>query len=186
VVDVSAATIVVLVGSALFLVGAGVAVPRVFTESDRVRRLHMLETDLVRWRVGQPLYAAGALVAAVGVGVLAASAASGPGRAALAASGVLLLVGALCWSWSVYQRFRNVRAFALGDLPGWPFAWYVRLTLAGLGLLGGGLLLAGFPAWTGWVAVAGAGGFLVAYVRFGDLPPFVFYVLLAAVSLGWP
>jgi hypothetical protein len=183
--SVNAATSSVLAGSAVFLVGASIAVPRVFTEPDHERKLRMLETSLVWWRLGQPLYAAGALVASGGIGLLAASAAAEPGRAWLTVSCLLMMVGALCWSWSVYQRGRHVQEFALGDLPGWPFASYVCLTLAGLGSLGVGLLLANYPAWTGWVTLAGALGFLIVYVRLGDIPPFVFYLLLPVVSLGW-
>lgn len=182
---VNAATSLVLAGSALFLVGASIAVPRVFTEPDREQKLRRLETGLVRWRAGQPLYAAGALVASGGIGCLAGSAAAGSGRGWLTASCLLLFVGALCWSWSVYQRCRHVREFALGELPGWPFASYVCLTLAGLGFLGVGLLGANYPAWTGWATMAGALGFLIVYVRLGDIPPFVFYLLLPVVSLGW-
>jgi len=85
----------------------------------------------------------------------------------------------------VYLRFRHVREFALGGLPGWPFAAYVWLTLAGLSALGIGLLLAGFPRWTGWVTLSACLGFLVGYVRFKDIPPFAFYLLLPLVSLGW-
>jgi hypothetical protein len=183
--SVNAATSSVLAGSAVFLVGASIAVPRVFTEPDHERKLRMLETSLVWWRLGQPLYAAGALVASGGIGFLAASATAGPGRAWLTVSCLLMMVGALCWSWSVYQRGRHVQEFALGDLPGWPFASYVYLTLAGLGSLGVGLLVANYPAWTGWVTLAGALGFLIVYVRLGDIPPFVFYLLLPVVSLGW-
>lgn len=181
----NAATTLVWIGSALFLAGAAIAVPRVFTEPNRERKLRMLETGLMRWRVGQPLYAAGAVVASAGIGFLPTSAVSGLGRASLTMSCVLLSIGAVCWSWSVYQRFRSVREFVLGELPGWPFAWYVRLTLVGLGCLGFGLLVADFPAWTGWATLVGAAGILIAYVRFGDIPPFVFYLLLPVVSLGW-
>ncbi len=119
VVGVNAATSSVLAGSALFLVGASIAVPRVFTEPDHERKLRMLETGLVRWRLGQPLYAAGTLVASVGIGFLAASAAAGPGRAWMTVSCLFMMVGALCWSWSIYQRGRRVQEFALGQLlPG--------------------------------------------------------------------
>ena len=104
VVGVNAATSSVLAGSAVFLVGASIAVPRVFTEPDHERKLRVLETGLVWWRLGQPLYAAGALVASGGIGFLAASAAAGPGRAWLTVSCLLIMVGALCWSWSIYQR----------------------------------------------------------------------------------
>ena len=183
--DASAATALVLAGSAIFLVGAAIGVPRVFTEPDRAARLRMLEDRIALWRSAQPLYAIGPLVVAVGVGFLAVGADETSGRVWLALSCLLLLAGALCWSWSVYLRFRHVREFALGELPGWPFASYVWLTLAGLAALGIGLLVAGLPGWSGWLTLSGCLGFLVGYVRFGDIPPFVFYVLLPVAALGW-
>lgn len=183
--DATAATITVLVGSVVFLVGASIGVPRVFTEPNPERRLRMLEERIVSWRVAQPLYAIGPVVAAVGVGFLAVSVDEYPGRIWLALPCLLLLAGALFWSWSVYLRGRHVRQFALGELPGWPFACYVWLTLAGLATMGIGLLAAGFPGWTGWLTLSACLAFLVLYVRFADIPPFVFYTLLPVVSLGW-
>lgn len=183
--DATTATVTVLVGSAIFLVGAGIGVPRVFTEPDRARKLRMLDEQIVRWRVAQPLYAIGPLVAGTGVGLLAAEVGPGSPRIWIALSCLLLLAGALLWSWSVYLRGRRVRAFALGELPGWPFASYVWSTLAGLALLGVGLLDAGLAAWTGWLTLVGVLAFLMMYIRLRDIPPFVFYVLLPVVSLGW-
>lgn len=183
--DETTATALVLMGSAIFLAGAGIGVPRVFTEPNPTQRLRMLEDGIVRWRVAQPLYAIGPLVAAVGVGSLAVGIDETPGRIWLALSCLLLLAGAISWSWSVYLRFRNVREFALSELPGWPFASYVWLTLAGLAMLGIGVLVAGFPVWTGWLTLMGCLVFLVVYVRFADIPPFAFYTLLPVVSLGW-
>ena len=121
----------------------------------------------------------------IGIGALAFSAEERSGRIWLAVSCLLLLTGALCWSWSVYLRFRHVREFALGELPGWSFSCYVWLTLAGLAALGTGLLVAVFPSWTGWLTLTWCLVFTVGYARFGDIPPFVFYTLLPVVSLGW-
>jgi hypothetical protein len=115
-----------------------------------------------------------------------ALAADGPehSRAWLGASSGLLVVGALFWSWSVYGRARRPREFAWGELPGWPFAVYVWLTLAGLLLLGAGLLLGDGPGWAGWLTVGAGVLFLAGFVRFGDLPPFVFYVVLTVVGVA--
>lgn len=179
------AVTLVAVGSGIFGVGAAVGVPRVFTEPDPEKKLRMLEDRLAQWRVAQPLYAAGPLVVGVGVGFLAASVDVRSDRAWLALSSLFLLVGALCWSWSVFLRFRHVREFALGGLPGWPFATYVWMTLAGLAALGTGLLIAGFPGWAGWVTLSACLAFLIVYVRFRDIPPFVFYILLPVVSISW-
>ena len=61
---------------------------------------------------------------------------------------------------------------------------YVWLTLAGLFLLGVGLLVGDWPAWTGWLTLGTNVVFLAGYLRFGDLPPLVFYVLLTVVGIA--
>jgi hypothetical protein len=170
-------------GSAVFLAGAAIAVPRVFTEPDRQERRRLLEQQPVRWRVGQPGYALGAVLAAIAVGWLAAEA-TAPADRWLAASCSLLVLGALAWSWSVYLRALRPGDFALGRLPAWPFAAYVSLTIAGLALLGVGLLMGGWPNWTGWVTVGLDLLFLAGYARYGDIPPFVFYLLLGIVGVA--
>lgn len=178
----TAAGVLVLAGSGVFFAGASLGVPRVFTESRPEQRLAMLEDRLTAWRLAQPLYALGPLVAAVGIGVLA-GATSGSGRAALVLSCVALVVGALSWCWATYLRGTDHRAFAEGTLPGWPFAGYVWLTLAGLMALGVGLLLADFPVWVGWLTVAADVVFAAAYLRYRDIPPFVFYLLMVPVGI---
>jgi hypothetical protein len=183
--DSGAGTPWVLAGSAIFLVGAAIGVPRVFSESDPAARLRLLEDRLVVWRVAQPFYAIGPLVAPIGVGVLAATVSDEAARLWLMLACLLLVAGAVSWSWAVYLRFRHVREFALGELPGWPFTVYLWLTFAGLASLGTGLLIAGLPAWSGWLTLTALLAFLLFYLRVRDLPPFVFYVLLPLVSLGW-
>lgn len=172
-----------IVGSAVFLVGAAVGVPRVFTESDPQLKVRMIEERLTSWRAAQPLYAGGSIVAALGAGSLASGARAGSGATLFLASGVLLMVGALCWSWFVTLRTVGYRAFALGQLPSWPFATYVLLTIAGLALLGIALLVSDFPTWLGWLTLVADAAYLAAYLRFGDIPPAVFYLLLGVVGV---
>jgi hypothetical protein len=159
-----------LVGSSVFLFGAAVGVPQVFTEPDPERRLQLLQARLRVWQLAQLPYAIGPLLAAVGAGLVVGSA------------GAALVAGALAWSWDVWLRGRRVPEFAHGLLPAWPFATYVLLTIAGLALLGLGLLASDFPTWLGWVVLGADALFAVAYVRFKDLPPFVFYLLLLLVG----
>jgi hypothetical protein len=176
------AGMLLVAGSAVFLVGAAVGVPRVFTEPDASVRLRMLTEHRDMWRTAQPLYALGPIIASAGVARLAASAPTDAARVLLAASALAFLTGALAWAWSVYLRATRIPEFALGTLPGWPFATYVLLTIGGLGLVGIGLASGGFPAWAAWVTLGAAVLFLAAYVRFRDIPPFVFYLLLTLVG----
>ena len=72
----------------------------------------------------------------------------------------------------------------MGGLPGWPFAAYVWLTVAGLFLMGAGLLTGSWADVLGWIVLGADALFVVAYVRYGDIPPFVFYVLLSVVGIA--
>ena len=127
--------------------------------------------------------ALGAVIAALG-GVALAADGEATSRTLLAASWALLVAGALAWSWSAYRRALSPRDFALGQLPGWSFAVYLSLTFGGLALLGPGLLAGGWPAWLGWGVIAADALFVVAYLRYRDIPPFVFYLLLIVVGIA--
>ena len=181
------AGLLLVLGSVVFCVGAGIGVPRVHTEHDRQARLRMLQEGAVAWRVAQPFYLVGPLIVAAGVGVLATDVPSGAESALVAASAVLVLGGALAWARIVYLRTVDVPGFALGTLPPWPFVTYVWLTVGGLVLLGAGLVVGDLPAWLGWVTSVGAVGLLLLYLRTKDLPPFTFYLqftLVGAVLLS--
>ncbi|HXJ64101.1 MAG TPA: hypothetical protein VNN79_10135 [Actinomycetota bacterium] len=177
------AGLLLIVGAVVFWVGAAIGVPRVFTEGDPNARLKMLQTRARSWRAAQPLYGLGALIAALGVGVLAAHWNEGRGRAVLWIGFASMSFAAMAWCWSLYLRGTRIRDFALGSLSAWPFRTYVVLTIAGLALLGVSILLADIPAWPGWVAIGADILFLVGYLRFGDIPPFVFYGVLLVIGV---
>lgn len=174
------AAVLLLSGSAMFGVGAAIGVPRVFTTPDRGEKARMLAGSPTAWRLSQPLYALGSLVAAAGVGALAAAVDS----TLLTVSCALLVVGGLAWSVSVYRRAVRPHDFAMGLLPAWPFVLYAWLTFAGLALLGAGILLDRGPDWLGWLVLVPDVLLVVAYLRFRDIPPFVFYVILTVVGLA--
>lgn len=174
----------IIIGSLIFGTGAQVGVPKVFTERDPNTRLRLLEQGLTAWRVAQPLYGVGPMVVAIAVGYLAATTPRASSRIVLAAASLALVIGALTWSWSLFLRSTRISDFAFGRLPGWPFRTYVLLTVGGLILLGVGLLIEGFPIWLGWLIIGASVGFLAAYLRFSDIPPFVFYVLLLVAGVA--
>jgi hypothetical protein len=176
--------LLLVVGSVIFLVGAAVGVPKVFTEPDPQARLRLLTDHLGMWHIAQPLYGLGPIIAAAGVGWLAAAAPTRATRATFATASLALAVGALAWAWSLYLRGTRIAEFAFGTLPGWPFATYVLLTIGGLALLGAGLLAGGFPAWLGWLVLGADLLFLAGYLWFKDIPPFVFYLLLLLAGLA--
>lgn len=176
------AALLLIAGSIIFLVGAAIGVPRVFTEQDPAVRLQLLLNHLTAWRAAQPLYAAGPLIAAAGVGCLVPTSGSPTSRGLYVAACATLALGALPWAWATHQRGRLVHEFAYRQLPGWPFAAYVLLTIGGLALLGMGLLTATGPAWLGWLIIGADVAILIAYLSFKDIPPFVFYLLLTFIG----
>ncbi len=176
--------VLLVVGSTVFGIGASLGVPSVFTTSNRETRRELLARHRKRWQLAQPLYALGPLVTSVGVGLLAAAQDERAAASLFVVAGVLLFVGACAWSYSCLLRGTRPVDFALGKLPGQPFATYVWLTLGGLALLGVALLSAGYPGWLGWLVVGADVAFLVMYLTMHDIPPFVFYVLLTVVGVA--
>jgi hypothetical protein len=173
------AAVLTIVGSGVFLLGAAIGVPAVFMQRDPDARLRLLNDSLTSWRIAQPLYALGPLLVAAGIGVLATGTAT---HTTVTIASLALTAGALAWAWSVYQRAIRVTEFAHGTLPRWPFVAYILLTIAGLALLAAGLIANHTTPAIAWVTIAADLIFLVAYLRFSDLPPFVFYLLFLVVA----
>jgi hypothetical protein len=177
-----AGTLLIL-GASIFMVGAAVGVPRVFTTPDPQARLRLLEQQAARWRFAQPLYAGGPVIAAVGVGIASTDMTDTAAEVMGFIAAVTLLVGAATWSYSCYLRAQHPADFALGKLRAWPFTTYAVLTIFGLAFLGSALLAADYPDWLGWLVLIADMAFLAIYAATKDLPPFVFYLLLIVVGV---
>jgi hypothetical protein len=177
--------------SILFFLGAGIDVPGVFPEADPQQSASHADRapDHVPHRAAA--LRLDSMLVAAGVGCLAAAANGRGARGVLAASCLAVAIGVLACALSLYLRGTQVAEFARGTLPGWPFATYVLLAIGGLALLGLGLLAGRFPARLDWVVVGADVLFLVRYLWFKDIPPFVYYLLLLAGRRGrcltaWP
>lgn len=173
----------VVVGSATFLVGAAFGVPTVFTTAGRDERVRLLTRHMRRWQAAQVFYGGGPVLAAAGVG-LGGLATDGAAGVPWTVAGAATVVGALAWAYSCLLRATDPVAFARGEQPGLPFRVYVILTLAGLASLGVALLMGDTPSWLGWTVLVADLGYAVLYAVSGDLPPFVFYVLLLVVGIA--
>jgi hypothetical protein len=131
--------------------------------------------------MAQPLYGLGPIIAAAGVGYLAADAPDQGTRTIFTVACLELAIGALAWAWLLYLRGTRIPAFAFGTLAGWPFATYVLLTIGGLALLAIDLLSGNSPGWLGWLTLGADVVVLAGYLWFKDIPPFVFYLLLVGL-----
>ncbi|KRE80974.1 hypothetical protein [Arthrobacter sp. Soil762] len=200
--DATAAAAVMVAGSATFLTGAFMPVSRVYVEGDPQRKLAILLADPGQWSAQQILLAAGTAALPVGVVLLARHWDAGSDRGSpeplagqrLAQGAALAWVaGAGLFLGHLKARYTDPEAFALGNMPGWPFQGYMGLSLAGMAALGGGLLararahtdsgaMPRDPRWPGWLNVGGAGVFAAVLVGTGDLPPLLVYVVELATG----
>jgi hypothetical protein len=55
--------------------------------------------------------------------------------------------------------------------------------LVGLALLGVALLQAGFKPWVAWLAIGSSALFLLLGLAFGDMPPFVYYLVTLTIGI---
>jgi len=176
---------VLLAGAVLFLMAAFSPSSYVFGMRDPEQQREFLARHARSWLWGQIPFAAGAVVSAVGVLVLGLELEGGPGTAIAVAGGVAV-VASLPWAEHCRQRARSWTDFLDGRLPGWPFRVFVWGTLAALALTGVAIPRTDLPHWSGWYALAATAVFTAAWLRFKDLPPFVFYLVtgvLGAVAL---
>lgn len=177
------AAILLLIGSVLFLAAAFSPISRVFAELNAAKKLEILRNGRRAWEIAQVLFSLGALVVAAGL-VIYFYPWQGVPRAVWALSGVAaLVVGACLWSWHCYLRGMAPQGFAEGALPAWHFATYTLLTQLGLAAVGFALLSSGLPQWVGLTLIGGSLFFLLAYLVFKDMPPFVYYLLTLMMGI---
>lgn len=179
----TAGWVLVVAGSVVFLLGAAIGVPRVFTTADPQERADLLAANVVRWRSAQVPYAAGPLLVAVGIGLAGRDRAWSVGLV-LTVAFLSLVAGALTWTLSCAARGIHPDDFARGRLPAWPFRAYVVLTIVGLAMLGVSLLLADNLHGAGWLVLALDASFVALYAATDDFPPFLFYIVLVVVGFA--
>lgn len=166
-----------IAGALLFLVAAFNPSAAVFGQTSAEGRLEVLRGRSTLWTLSQLLFGAGASVTAVGVVLLGFRLLNTSAGIPLLVGGGAMMVGAALWDVHVYQRAVDPAAFAHGELAGWLFSAYTLLTLFGLVILGLAFIQVGLPAWLGYGTAAASVALAVAYLIFGDMPPFVYYVI---------
>jgi hypothetical protein len=178
-----ASSIMIVVGSLLFITAAFSPISRIFGIRDAAVRLEIIAAAPNQWLIAQVLFALGSIVTAAGVGLLAARLAAWGPAVYVTTSAVLITVGAILWSWHVYLRAIDPARFTAGEIPFWLFAGYTLLTIAGLAALGVALLGTSLPSWAGWLPIISAALFLLLALVFGDMPPFVYYLITLVVGI---
>ena len=173
----------VVVGAAVFVCVAFAPASFVFGIADAVRRRQFLEDHARSWRWCQLPFAAGAVVSAVGLVLLGAQL-DGWRQLVVLVAGALATAASVPWAEHCRLRALSPDDFLEGRLPGWHFQVYVWGTLAALAVTGLALLGTDTPTWAAWGSAGSAVVLAAAFLGFGDLPPFLLYVVTGALGLA--
>jgi hypothetical protein len=184
--SVGVSGIVIIVGSALFLCAAFTPISfRVFPEKSAARKLEAIRASPTGWSMSQILFGLGALVTAIGVGLLAYALRRQPSAWLIWASVAILIIAVVLWLWHLYGRMVDPVDFAEGRWPRWPLLAYFMLTEIGLAILGFALLGSDLPMWIGWMLIGSMVLLFVLTLIYRDMVPLMFYLvtLIAGIAL---
>ena len=163
--------------------GVGVSfVGMVHATKDPAARLAMLQQSRGLWVAGQFLAAAGTAAVPVGFIRFAQAIRSGPSKTLASGAAAALLAGAPLFVVALADRASDLEKFAYRRGPNWPFLTYAGLHIGALAALGPALLLSPLKPWTGITVVASVPVFGTILAGTKDIPPFVFYLVEAAVG----
>ncbi|MGX5716721.1 hypothetical protein [Arthrobacter sp. MAHUQ-56] len=177
--------------SACWLLGIAM-VGNVHATRSAEQRLAMLERHRGLWTLGQFLAAAGTAAAPMGFLQLARrlrqesrNAETEPALAGnlSAVAAAALLAGSPFFVWDLAVRAADIEKFAYRRGAAWPFLTYSGLETCGIGLLGAGLQSSPLKGRTALSAAASAPLFAGILLRYKDIPPFVFYLVEAALGV---
>jgi hypothetical protein len=163
--------------------GVGVSfVGMVHATTDPSARLAMLQRNRGLWIAGQFLAAAGTAAVPIGFVRFAQAIRSGPAKTLASGAAAALVAGAPLFVVALADRALDLEKFAYRRGPNWPFLTYSGLHIGALAAVGAGILLSPLKPWTGITAAASAPAFGAILARTKDIPPFVFYLVEAAVG----
>lgn len=163
--------------------GVGISfVGMVHATKDPAARLAMLQQSRGFWIAGQFLAAAGTAAVPVGFARFAQAIKSGPAKTLASGAAAALVAGAPLFVVALADRASDLEKFAYRRGRSWPFLTYSGLHIGALAALGAGILLSPLKPWTGVTAAASAPAFGAILAATKDIPPFVFYLVEAAVG----
>jgi hypothetical protein len=174
-------SIVIILGSILFLAGSFSPMSSVYMEPTAEGKLNIIQSSPGGWVLKQVLYSLGALLTAGGFSAAAYRLRGSISRLYLP---ILLTLLAATIFFLAYVVFRTVNPEAWVQIP--PphpqFLAYTFLMQAGMLLLGVALLQSGYPRWLGWLITGSMVALFVLTVIFRDMPPLAYYLLALPVG----
>lgn len=182
-VDVRTSSVLLGVGSVLFLVAAFLPVSRVYAEPDPEKKLEIILELKWMWNLSSVLFGIGSLVVVFGWALFVFSFNELSKVIIPLASIILLGTGALLWTWHVTERIIHPVGFVNGTNTPHLFLVYSLLTQVGLALAGWFLLRMPVPDWPGWMLIFGSAILFILMLVFKDMPPFVYYLLTLVLAI---
>lgn len=168
---------ILMIGSLAFLTAAFMPVSRVFGVRDKEQKLAIIQAERSGWTFSQSLFALGAAITWLGLGLLAIRILYANGSVIPLVSTAVAGVGLIFWLWHVYLRAAKPEDFVNNLLPGWHFLLYGFFTLLGLIGISLGMPALKFPVWLPVANISSAVLFTLLFLIFKDLPPALFYLV---------
>ena len=176
-------SLLLILGTVLIYTGFGAFPPRIYTEKNVQEKLNMLAAQPRRWILSQSFVIMGGIATVAGSIVLPTLFRESL-VALLAKIGVVgFVLGHVFWIWHVGLRTAQPQKFAMNELPGWLFKIYSIPTLSALAVFGVAFWLHGTHRVLGTGLFFGALLVLGLFLKFKDMPPFVYYAMTLAIGL---
>jgi hypothetical protein len=172
-----------ILGTVLIYIGFGAFPPRIYTEKDVQVKLNLLNAQPQRWVVSQSLVIIGSMLTLGGLIFLIPLFNDNQAILLIWIGVTAFVVGHIFWIWHLLIRTGQPERFAKNELPGWLFWPYSILVLVSLANFG-------IAFWVQEIhRVIGIGIFfmalfvLVLFLRYKDMPPFIYYAMTAAIGV---
>jgi hypothetical protein len=172
-----------ILGTFLIYTGFGAFPPRIYTEKNTQEKLNLLAAQPRRWVLCQSLVILGGITNVVGAIFLLPLFREYGGALLVVIGVVVFLLGHVFWIWNLGLRTVHPEEFAKNELPGWLFRVYSILVLLGLASFGAAFWLQGIYQVLGAGLFLGALMILGSFLKFKDMPPFVYYAMTLAIGL---
>lgn len=182
--SLTAASLMIIAGSIIFLIASFSPTSRVYGEPLPEGRLAIINESRNAWTITQILFSVGAVAVAAGVSAAAFSLRPRQTHFLPIASVLSLAAGALLLTWYAYFKFADPQTWVHHHISNPIFLGYTFLTQAGLFLFGIALLRGGNLRRTSWFLLSAVAITFILTLIFRDMPPFVYYLMTLPVGIG--
>lgn len=178
------ASFLLILGTILTYIGFGIFPPRIYTSKNIQERLDLLTAMPIRWIISQSFVIFGGFVTVAG-SIFLISYFRGSQEFLFASIGAFgFVLGHVFWIWQLRLRIIQPSLFAENELPGWLYVSYSVLVLLGIANFGIAFWFQGIHQLLGACLFFAGILALVLFLKFKDMPPFIYYAMMMAIGLA--